>query len=449
MTEVSVATTPDHEPRPKRPFWAGLGFRVAVGMVLGVLVGLLWPEFGVSLKVLGDIFLRLIKTVVAPLVFLTVVLGIAAAGDFKRIGKVGLIAMVYFEIVSTIALAFGLFLGMAFGVGKGIHHVAANAAAAKGAAEAEAAVTSQHPTLSSFLLNIFPDNFLGAFIRGETLQVLVIALIFGAGLLMLKPAKRKPVEDGLNAVSPAFYQFTHIIMALAPFGAFGAMAYAVASNGTAVLIALGWYVIAYYATQILFILVILGGVCLMFGLNLFSILRFIKDEIFVVLGTASSESVLPRLLEKLPAYGASKQTVGLVLPTGYVFNLDGASIYMSMGVVFLSNAFNIHLEWPQILGIFGIMLLTSKGVATVTGGAFVSFAATVTATGLLPLEGLPLMFGVYRMMAPANSTCNAISNAVATIVIAKLCGEFDPDAQARLKAGVVDVDDPQAIEAVR
>jgi aerobic C4-dicarboxylate transport protein len=447
VTELSADAIPQQARAAKRPFWTGLGVRVGVGMVLGVVVGLLWPDLGLWLKVLGDIFLRLIKTVVAPLVFLTVVLGIAAAGDFKRIGKVGLTAMVYFEIVSTIALVFGLVLGMAFGVGKGIHHVATNAAAAKGAAEAEAAVTAQHPTLTSFLLNIFPDNFLGAFIKGETLQVLVIALIFGCGLLMLKPARRKPVEDGLNALSPAFYQFTHIIMSLAPFGAFGAMAYAVASNGTAVLIALGWYVIAYYITQVLFIVVILGGVCLMFGLNLFSILRFIRDEIFVVLGTASSESVLPRLLEKLPAYGASKQTVGLVLPTGYVFNLDGASIYMSMGVVFLSNAFNIHLGWGQIAGIFAVMLLTSKGVATVTGGAFVSFAATVTATGLLPLEGLPLMFGVYRLMAPANSTCNAISNAVATLVIAKLCGEFDPSAQARLKAGVVSADDPQGIEA--
>jgi aerobic C4-dicarboxylate transport protein len=444
MSDASVAVS-EHAPA-RKPFWSGLGFRVAVGMVLGVLVGLIWPEFGVSLKVLGDIFLRLIKTVVAPLVFLTVVLGVAAAGDFKRIGKVGLTAMIYFEIVSTIALLFGLAAGILFGVGKGIQHITTEAAT-KGAAAAEAAVTSQHPTLNGFLLEIFPDNFIGAFVRGEALQVLVIALFFGAGLLMLKPDKRKPVEDGLNAAAPAFYQFTHIIMTLAPIGAFGSMAYAIASNGVQVLIALGWWVVAYYTTQIAFILVVLGGVCLMFGLNLFSILRFIRDEIFVVLGTSSSESVLPRLLEKLPAYGASKQTVGLVLPTGYVFNLDGASIYMSMGVVFLSNAFDVQLSWPQMLTIFGIMLLTSKGVATVAGGAFISFAATATASGLLPLEGLPIMFGVYRLMSPANATCNAISNAVATIVIAKLCGEFDPAVQARLKAGAVDVDDPQGVEA--
>jgi aerobic C4-dicarboxylate transport protein len=446
MNQPAEAATA-HSPRPKRPFWTGLGFRVAVGMVLGIAVGLIWPEFGVSLKILGDIFLRLIKTVVAPLVFLTVVLGIAAAGDFKRIGKVGLLAIIYFEVVSSVALAWGMGAGMLLGVGRGIHDVAINAAAAKGAADAAAAAQAQHPSLSRFLLEVFPDNFVGSFIRGESLQVLVIAVLFGVGLLMLKPASRAPVEKGLNTVSPAFYQFTNVIMGLAPIGAFGAMAYAVASNGTAVLIALGWFVAAYWITQVLFVLVGLGAVCLLFGLNLFSILAFIRDEIFVVLGTASSESVLPRLLEKLPVYGASKQTVGLVLPTGYVFNLDGAAIYMSMGTIFLAHAFNVHLGWAQIGGIFAVMLLTSKGVATVTGGAFVSFAATVTATGLLPLEGLPIMFGVYRMMSPANATVNAISNAVATIAIAKVCGEFDETAPARIRAGAVNPDDPQTMQS--
>ena len=446
MQDVTAAEPHGHAPRPKRPFWKGLGFRVAVAMVLGVAVGLIWPDVGLSLKILGDIFLRLIKTVVAPLVFLTVVLGIAAAGDFKRIGKVGLVAIIFFEVCSTIALAWGLIFGMIFGVGRGIHNVAPTAIAAKGAAEAAAAATAQHPSLSGFLLNVFPDNFIGAFTKGETLQVLVIAVIFGIGLLMLKPSKRAPVEKGLNAASPAIFQYTDIIMNLAPIGAFGSMAYAVASNGTAVLIALGWFVIVYYLSQILFVLIVLGGTCVMFGLNLFSILAYIRDEIFVVLGTASSESVLPRLLEKLPAYGASKQTVGLVMPTGYVFNLGGAAIYMSMGMIFLSNAFNVHLGWGQIAAIFAVMLLTSKGVATVTGGAFVSFAATVAATGLLPLEGLPIMFGVYRLMSPANATCNAITNAVSTIAIAKICGEFDPEAQARLKAGLVSPDDPEGIK---
>lgn len=417
--------------RARAPMWKGLGFQVGVGMVLGVLVGLLWPETATALKLLGDIFLRLIKTVVAPLVFLTVTTGLLAVGDFKRVGKVGAVAMIYFEIVSTFALLWGTAFGFLFGVGQGIRQVAVPVAATSGAAAAEKAAQTTHSTLGDFLLAIFPDNFLGAFVRGEALQVLVLALLFGAALLMLKQANRAPVESLLNAVTPAFYQFTHVIMRLAPVGAFGAMAFAVGSNGTAVLMALAWWVVVYYLTQIAFVLIVLGGICAAARLDIFAILKSIKDEIVIVLGTASSESVLPALLEKLPAYGVSRQTVGLVLPTGYVFNLDGSSIYLSMAVVFLSHAYGVHLSFEQMVTLFGVMLLTSKGAATVAGGSFVVFAATVTATGMLPLEGLPLMFGVYRLMAPANATCNAISNSVATLVIAKLCGEFRPPKGAK------------------
>ena len=429
MTEAP-GTIAHEPPTAARPLWKGLGFQVAVGAVLGVGVGLAWPEFATSLRLLGDIFLHLVKTVVAPLVFLTVTVGIVAAGDFKRVGKVGLVAMIYFEIVSTISLVFGMAMGWLAGVGKGIGHVTVTAAAGKGAAAAETAAKAPHQSVADFILNIFPDNLLGAFAKGDILQVLVIALLFGGALLMLAPARRAPIEKALEVFSPAMYQFTNIVMRLAPVGAFGAMAYTVGSNGTAVLIALGWWVIAYYLTQIAFVVVVLGSVCLIFRLNLFDILRFIKDEIVIVLGTATSDSVLPRLLEKMPAYGVSKQAAGLVLPTGYVFNLDGASIYLSMGVVFLANAYGVHLSLGQYASILGLMLLTSKGVATVAGGAFVSFAATVTATGILPLEGLPIMFGVYRLMAPANATCNAIGNAIATVVVAKMCGEYDPARRA-------------------
>jgi aerobic C4-dicarboxylate transport protein len=437
MTDAPVEAVPEDGVKAASPFWLGLGFQVAVGMALGVVVGLVWPDFAASLKLLGDIFLRLVKTVVAPLVFLTVTVGVVAAGDFRRVGKLGVVAMIYFEVVSSVALVFGLAMGWLAGVGRGVGHVAVTAGAARGAAAAQASAKAPHATAADFILNIFPDNLLGAFAKGEILQVLVIALIFGGALLMLKPARRAPIEAALEALSPAMYQFTHIIMRLAPVGAFGAMAYTIGSNGVAVLVALGWWVIAYYLTQIAFIVVVLGGVCLAFRLDLFDILRFIKDEILIVLGTASSDSVLPRLLEKLPAYGVSKQAAGLILPTGYVFNLDGASIYLSMGVIFLSNAYNVHLSLAQVASILGLMLLTSKGVATVAGGSFVTFAATVTATGVLPVEGLPLMFGVYRLMAPANSTCNAISNAVASIVVAKLCGEYDPG--RRVPAKVMEI----------
>ncbi|MGJ5221846.1 cation:dicarboxylate symporter family transporter, partial [Bradyrhizobium oligotrophicum] len=393
--------------------------QVVIAMILGALVGLLFPSFAAQLKILGDIFLRLIKTAVAPLVFLCVVIGVVSAGDFKRIGKVGLVAMLYFEIVSSIALAFGLVAGNLLGIGQGM-----SATTAASGVKPPSAAGAPHSTLE-FILNIFPDNFVGAFARGELLQVLVIALIFGAALLHLKESKRLPIERGLNAISDVFFEFIHLIMWVAPIGTFGAVAFAVGSSGTAVLLSLIYLVLSFYAVVILFIVVVLGGICAMFRINILSFLAFIKDEIFIVLGTASSESVLPRLLEKLPAYGCSKQSVGLVLPTGYAFNLDGTSIYMSMGILFLANAYNVPLDFSQQLGILAIMLLTSKGAATVSGGSFVVFAATVAATGVLPLEGLAVLFGVYRFMSIAIATTNVIGNSVATVVTAKICGEFD------------------------
>ncbi|OWJ68954.1 dicarboxylate/amino acid:cation symporter [Inquilinus limosus] len=425
-TTESSAPAAARDTSTRTSIWRNLGFQVAVSMVLGIAVGLIWPEVGASLKILGDIFLRLIKTAVAPLVFLTVVVGIVAAGDVKRVGKVGLIAIIYFEIVSTVALALGLGFGNLLGIGRNLGSLSASEIAAKGAAAAVQTAESSHTTFAQFLANIFPDNFIGAFARGELLQVLVISLIFGFGLMMLKPEKRAPIESGLNTISTAFFEFIHVIMKLAPLGTFGAVAYAVGANGTAVLLSLAYLVGAFFVLVILFIVMVLGTVCTLFRINLFHLLHYIRDEIFILLGTASSESVLPRLLEKLPAYGASKQTVGLVLPTGYAFNLDGTSLFMSLCVVFLANAYNVPLSWEQELGILGIMLLTSKGAATVSGGTFVVFAATVTATGILPIEGLALIFGVYRFMSIAVATCNVIGNTVAAVVVAKITGEFDP-----------------------
>jgi aerobic C4-dicarboxylate transport protein len=433
-TQDDGVTMPGVTTSKKKAPWRSLGLQVAISMVLGIVVGLLWPEFATSMKVLGDIFLRLIKTAVAPLVFLTVVVGIVAAGDVKRVGKVGLIAILYFEIVSTIALALGLVFGNLIGVGKGLGHITAPAAATKGAEAAAKAAATSHTSFDQFLLNVFPDNFLGAFARGELLQVLVIALIFGFGLMALSPERRAPIESGLNTISTAFFEFIHIVMALAPIGTFGAVAYAVGSNGTSVLIALAYLVLTFYVLIVLFVLVVLGAVCALFRINILHLLRYIREEILIMLGTASSESVLPRLLEKLPAYGPSRQTVGLVLPTGYAFNLDGTSLFMSMGVIFLANAYGVTLSWEQELGILAIMLLTSKGAATVSGGSFVVFAATVTASGILPVDGLALIFGVYRFLSIALATCNVIGNAVATVVVAKLAGEFDDDALKRVDA---------------
>ena len=420
-------------PPARKPLWQSLGFQIVVAMVLGALAGFLFPSLASQLKILGDIFLRLIKTAVAPLVFLCVTIGVVSAGDFKRIGKVGLVAMLYFEIVSSIALAFGLLAGNVLGLGKGM----AATTAASGV-KPPSPSGAPHSTLD-FILNVFPDNFVGAFAKGELLQVLVIALIFGAALLHLKEDKRLPIEAGLNRISDVFFEFIHLIMWVAPIGTFGAVAFAVGSSGSAVLLSLIYLVLSFYAVVALFIVVVLGSICALFKINVFKFLAFIKDEIIIVLGTASSESVLPRLLEKLPKFGCSKQSVGLVLPTGYAFNLDGTSIYMSMGVLFLAHAYNVPLDLGQQLGILALMLLTSKGAATVSGGSFVVFAATVTATGILPLEGLAVLFGVYRFMSIAIATTNVIGNSVATVVTAKICGEFDEarsrEAHARVAAG--------------
>lgn len=428
-TTSTAPTTPK-----KKSIWTNLGFQIVVAMVLGAATGFLVPEVAVPLKILGDIFLRLIKTAVAPLVFLCVVVGVTSAGDFKRVGKVGLIAMLYFEIVSSIALAVGLLAGNLLGVGKGMAD-ATKATLAQG--KAPTGTGAPHSTLD-FILNIFPDNFIGAFARGELLQVLVIALIFGAALLHLPAEKRAPIEAGLNKISDVFFEFIHLIMLTAPIGTFGAVAFAVGSSGTNVLLSLIYLIISFYAVVVVFILVVLGAISALFQVNLLQFLNFIREEIYIVLGTASSESVLPRLLEKLPTYGCSRQSVGLVLPTGYAFNLDGTSIYMSMGVIFLANAYHVPLGLGQQLGILAVMLLTSKGAATVSGGSFVVFAATVAATGVLPLEGLPILFGVYRFMSIAIATTNVIGNSVATVVTAKLAGEFDPamapEAMARLRA---------------
>ncbi|WP_369986640.1 C4-dicarboxylate transporter DctA [Pseudomonas xanthosomatis] len=407
----------------KKPLYKDLTFQVIAAMLLGIAFGFLAPELAAKFKMLGDIFLKLIKTAVAPLVFFTVVHGIASAGDIKRVGKVGWRALVYFELLSTFALALGLVWGNLISIGSGMHGAHASSAAS---AAASAAVAKGHAPTSTmdFIYNIFPDNFVGAFAGGQLLQVLVIAVLFGFALLALKHERRAVVEDGLNRVSECFFEFINLIMKFAPLGAFGSVAYAVGSNGSAVLMSLANLVLMFYVAIAFFLFVVLGAVCRLSGFSLWRFLKYIKDEIFIVLGTASSESALPRLLQKLEKLGCSKQSVGLVLPTGYAFNLDGTSIYMSMCVLFIANAYGVPLGWEQQLGILAIMLVTSKGAAAVSGGSFVVFAATVTAIGVLPVEGLALLFGVYRFMSMAMAACNTIGNSVATVVVAKWAGEF-------------------------
>jgi aerobic C4-dicarboxylate transport protein len=421
MTQAHT-TSPANDTSPaspkKLPWYRKLGMQVLVSLILGVAVGFIFPKFASQLKLLGDMFLSLIKAGVAPLVFLTIVHGIASAGDAKSAGRVGWRSIVYFEIVSTIALMLGLLAGNVLQIGKGMSTVASGAAPA-------AAKAAAPQGFLEFMAHIVPDNFVGAFAKGELLQVVVLAVMVGIGILAIPNGRREKINVGLDYISEVLFSFINLVMKLAPIGTFGAVAYSVGSNGTAVLLALAQLVIGFYGVVILFIALALGTIAWLTGFSLWRFLRYIKDEILIVLGTASSESALPRLLIKLERLGCAKQTVGLVLPTGYAFNLDGTSLFMAMGVMFISHAYGVPLSFDQQLGVLLLMLLTSKGAATVSGGSFVVFAATVTSTGILPVEGLAVIFGVYRFLSMAIATCNTIGNSVATVVVAKWSGTFD------------------------
>ncbi|MER5389954.1 cation:dicarboxylase symporter family transporter [Saccharopolyspora sp. NPDC002686] len=414
--------------RKRRSRWyTSIGNQVLISIVLGIAVGALFPAFSARLKVVGDTFLDLIKIGVAPLVFLTVVMGIAAAGDLKKASRTGLIALIYFEVVSTVALLLGMLAGNLSGVGAGA-----------------GALSGAHPTGGApagggddggFLAAVVPDNFVGAFSSGHLLQVVVVAVLLGIGVLTLAPAVQARFTAGLETASEGFFALINVIMRLAPIGTFGAIAYSVGTNGSAMLLALAELVAQYWIVVILFIVVVLGGICLTAGINVFRLLRAVRTELTLVLGTASSEAGLPGLLKKLPRMGLSRQTVGLVMPTGYAFNLDGTSIYMALCTLFLANAYGIPMGFEQQLGLLVIMLLTSKGAATVSGGTFVVFASTVTATGYLPIEGVAILFGVYRVMSMATATCNTFGNVVATAVIARWNGDLD---RARLREVLAD-----------
>lgn len=423
MTQAAASSS-SSPPVKAVPWYRKLGMQVLLSLVLGIAFGFLFPKLATQLKLLGDMFLSLIKTGVAPLVFLTIVHGIASAGDVKSAGRVGWRSIVYFEIVSTIALLLGLLAGNLVEIGKGM-------TAAGSTALPPAAAKAAPQGFLEFMAHIVPDNFVGAFAKGELLQVVVLAVMVGIGILAIPQQRREVINNGLDQIAEVLFSFINLVMKLAPIGTFGAVAYSVGSNGGAVLLALAQLVLGFYALVVIFIVVALGTIAKLTGFSLWRFLRFIKDEILIVLGTASSESALPRLLIKLERLGCAKQTVGLVLPTGYAFNLDGTSLFMAMGVMFISHAYGVPLSLDAQLGILLLMLLTSKGAATVSGGSFVVFAATVTSTGILPVEGLALIFGVYRFLSMAIATCNTIGNSVATVVIAKWSGTFDAQTAER------------------
>jgi aerobic C4-dicarboxylate transport protein len=407
--------------RRKKPLWREQYVLVAVGAALGALAGALFPAVAADFKPLGDIFISLIKMTITPLIFLVVVTGIAQVGDMKAVGRIGLKSIVYFETVTSLCLVFSLVVVHWVKPGAGVAHATSQQA------ETVARYTQAHVgSLSAYIEHMVQDSFVGAFAAGDVLQVLVLALLCGLGLLMLGE-RGVPLRQGMERISELVFKIVHIVVMLAPIGAFGAMAFTVAKFGVATLYALALLVGTAWAMMALFIVVGLGAMCWLVGVNLFDLLRLLRTELLVVLGTSSSETAIPGMMEKLPAAGVGRAVAGLVIPSGYSFNLDGVALTLPLSTLFIAQVYGIEMTFQQQLSIFVVMLFTSKGAAGVTGGAFAALAATVIAAGL-PAEGLALLLGVDRFMSLGRSITNTLGNAVAAIVVAKWDGEFDKQA---------------------
>jgi aerobic C4-dicarboxylate transport protein len=406
---------------PRKPIYASLYFQVLVGIALGVIFGFLSPEKAAAMKPLGDGFIKLVKMMIAPIVFVTVVVGIAHMGAVKDVGRIGLRALVYFEVVSTAALVIGLIVVTVLQPGAGIGF---DPATADVQSVSQYAAASKHLSTVEFLLSVIPDSVVGAFARGDVLPVLLFSVLFGLALLRLG-ARVARVTEVIAMTSEALFDVIGLIMRLAPIGAFGAMAFTVGRYGIASLVSLGKLMAGVYITCAFFVFVVLGAIAAATGFNILKFLKYIAEEILIVLGTSSSESALPRLMAKMEHLGCAKPVVGLVVPTGYSFNLDGTSIYMTMAAIFVAQASGVHLTLGQEFGILGVLLLTSKGAAAVTGSGFITLAATLAAFPTIPVAGLTLLLGVDRFMSEARAITNLIGNAVATVVIAKWDGALD------------------------
>jgi aerobic C4-dicarboxylate transport protein len=407
-----------------------LTFQVLVAISLGVLLGLFWPEAGRAMKPLGDTFINLVKMVIAPVIFLTIVLGIANMRDLKKVGRVGGKALLYFEIVTTFALAIGLIVVNVTKPGAGLDV----SALAKGDVTK---FTEQGKAMSfvDFFTHIVPQSAVDAFAKGDVLQVVFFAVLFGFALASLG-ARGGALTEVLESVSQVFFRIVAIVMKVAPIGAFGAMPYTIGAFGVKSLIPLGRLMVDVYLTMFLFIFIVLNLILRWYGFSLWEYLKFIREEILLVLGTSSSEAALPRMLEKMERYGCARSVVGLVIPAGYSFNLDGTSIYLSMAALFIAQAFGVHLTLAQQLTVLGVLMLTSKGAAGVTGSGFIVLASTLAAMRVVPIEGVAIVLGVDRFMSEARAITNLIGNGAATLVIARSENAFDEAQRVRAVADV-------------
>ena len=404
-----------------KPLYRSLYFQVITAIVIGVGLGHFYPETGAAMKPLGDGFIKLIKMIIAPIIFCTVVVGIAGMEDLKKVGKTGGYALLYFEIVSSIALIVGLTIVNVVQPGAGMNIDPASLDTKGIAAYAK---PGQMQSTTDFLLNIIPSTVVDAFAKGEILQVLLIAVLFGFSLHQFG-GRGTLVFDFVEKTSHVLFSIVGLIMKLAPLGAFGAMAFTIGKYGLGSLLSLGKLMGTFYLTCLVFILVVLGLIARMHGFNILKFIGYIKEELLIVLGTSSSESVLPRMMAKMENLGVKKSTVGLVIPTGYSFNLDGTSIYLTMAAVFIAQATSTQMTLTQQLTLLAVLVLTSKGAAGVTGSGFIVLAATLSAGGQVPVAGLALILGIDRFMSEARALTNLIGNGVATVVVGKWCGELD------------------------
>jgi aerobic C4-dicarboxylate transport protein len=412
VADLSTATL---APPPHRPWWRHLYVQVLAAILIGVLLGHFYPALGTQMKPLGDGFIKLIKMLIAPIIFCTVVHGIASMSDMRKVGRVGLKALLYFEGMTTLALVIGLVVVNLLQPGVGMH---VDPASLDTRAIQTYTQGAAQQSVAGYFLHVVPDTVVGAFAEGEILQVLLIAVLFAFALHGLGD-RGKPLLGVIDQVAQVFFRIVGYVMKLAPIGAFGAMAFTIGRYGLGTLVSLAQLMLSFYVTCLLFVLVVLGIVAWLSGFSIFKFIRYIKEELLIVLGTSSSEAALPRMIAKMENLGADKSVVGLVIPTGYSFNLDGTCIYLTMAAVFLAQATDTPLTLSHQLTLIAVLLLTSKGAAGVTGSGFIVLAATLASVGSVPVASIALILGVDRFMSEARALTNLVGNGVATLVVAR------------------------------
>jgi len=412
----------------RQPWYTVLYIQVLIAIAIGILLGHFWPTLATQMKPLGDAFIALIRMMIAPVIFCTVVHGIASMRDMTKVGRVGLKTLVYFELVSTVALVIGLVIGELVHPGTGFSGGAGNANAVAGFVG-----KAKEESIVAHLLAIIPNTFVDAFAKGDLLQVLLIAILSGFALARMGSAGER-IAAGVDLIAKMLFRIIAMIVRVAPIGAFGAMAYTIGSFGIGTLWNLTALILTFYATSILFVLVVLGTIARFAGFSILRFVAYIKDELLIVLGTSSSETVLPHMIQKMERLGASKSVVGLVIPTGYSFNLDGTNIYMTLATLFLAQATNTPLTLGQELTLLAVAMLTSKGASGVTGAGFITLAATLSVVGTIPIESLAVLFGIDKFMSECRALTNLVGNGVATVMVSRWEGELDGDKLASAMA---------------